>query len=58
MARDGTARGGARVGAGRRPNALADKIVQGRTADVISLPEPPEMEGIDVPPVKDYMKAS
>ena len=38
MARDGTARGEARGGAGRRPNALADKMVQGKTADIISLP--------------------
>ena len=58
MAKDGTARGGARVGAGRRPKALADKIALGRPAEVISLPEPPEMEGMDVPPVKEYMKAS
>ena len=29
MAKDGTARGGARVGAGRRPKALADKIALG-----------------------------
>ena len=58
MAKDGTARGGARVGAGRRPKALADKIALGRPAEVISLPEPPEMEGTDVPPVKEYMKAS
>ena len=35
MAKDGTARGGARVGAGRRPKALADKIALGRPAEVI-----------------------
>ena len=63
MAKDGTARGGARVGAarvgaGRRPKALADKIALGRPAEVISLPEPPEIAGTDVPPVKEYMKAS
>lgn len=33
MAKDGTARGGARVGAGRRPKALADKIALGRPAE-------------------------
>ena len=35
MAKDGTARGGARVDAGRRPKALADKIALGRPAEVI-----------------------
>ena len=34
MAKDGTARGGARVGAGRRPKALADKIALGRPAEL------------------------
>jgi hypothetical protein len=29
MAKDGTSRGGARVGAGRRPKALADKMMYG-----------------------------
>ena len=28
MAKDGTRRGGARAGAGRKPKALADKIVE------------------------------
>jgi hypothetical protein len=53
MAKDGTARGGARVGAGRKPKALADKVVQGRKADVMNLPEPTEFTGADVPPVKE-----
>ena len=57
MAKDGTARGGARVGAGRKPNALADKIALGMPADVLSFPDPPDMEGAEVPPVKEYMKA-
>ena len=42
MAKDGTARGGARYGAGRKPKPLAD---------------PPVFEGADVPPVKEYLKA-
>jgi hypothetical protein len=58
MAKDGTARGGARVGAGRKPKALADKVAQGITADVLQLPDPADIEGVDVPPVKEYMKAS
>lgn len=36
MYKDGTARGGVRVGTGRKVNALADKITIGRPADVLS----------------------
>ena len=57
MAKDGTARGGLRVGAGRKPKALADKVVQG-TAEIPALPAPADMEGVDVPPVKDFLKAA
>ena len=57
MAKDGTNRGGARVGAGRKPKALVDKIKDGDTAQVIELPAPPTFEGADVPPVKEYLKA-
>ena len=57
MAKDGTARGGARVGAGRKAKALTDKISDGSAATIIELPEPPNIEGADVPPVKEYMKA-
>ena len=57
MAKDGTARGGARVGAGRKSKALTDKISDGVGATVMELPEPPSFEGEDVPPVKEYLKA-
>lgn len=57
MARDGTARGGARSGAGRKPKALADRVMAGEAARAIELPEPPQFEGEDVPPVKEYLKA-
>lgn len=57
MAKDGTNRGGARIGSGRKPKALVDKINAGSTAKVIELPTPPSFEGADVPPVKDYLKA-
>ena len=56
MAKDGTRRGGARAGAGRKPKALTDKINEGISATIIELPETPTMEGVDVPPVKDYLK--
>lgn len=58
MAKDGTLRGGQRVGAGRKSKALADKIVDGRLDGAMVLPEPTEIEGADVPPVKEYLKAS
>lgn len=58
IAKDGTARGGPRVGAGRKSKALADKIADGRAAGAMVLPEPASIEGVDVPPVKDYLKAA
>ncbi len=51
MAKDGSRRGGARPGAGRKPKALTEKIAEGRTAEVMM--EPAELEGMEVPPVKD-----
>jgi hypothetical protein len=57
MARDGTNRGGARVGAGRKHKALFEKITEGK-AEPLTLPEPAEIDGVDMPPVKDFMKAS
>ena len=58
MAKDGTARGGQRVGAGRKPKALADKVTQGSAANVLDFPVPEDLEGADVPPVKEYLRAS
>ena len=57
MAKDGTSRGGARVGAGRKPKALTEKITTGRPAIVVDLPSTPDLEGAEMPPVKDYMTA-
>ena len=42
-------------GAGRKPKALTEKIAEGRTAEVMM--EPAELEGVDVPPVKDFLKS-
>ena len=39
MAKDGTMRGGARVGSGRKSKALAEKIDSGLAATVIDLPD-------------------
>ena len=62
MAKDGTQRGGARPGAGRKPKALKEKLLEGR----INGPEthlrfpgdvPSQLSGEDMPPVDDYMRA-
>ena len=58
MAKDGTARGGPRIGAGRKPDALSDKAVQGRSASVLSFPAASGLEGGDMPPVKEFLKES
>ena len=57
MAKDGTMRGGARPGSGPKRKALTEKISAGKTATVIDLPDASELTGVDMPPVKDYMKA-
>lgn len=56
MAKDGTARGGARPGTGPKRKALAEKISAGKPATIIGLPDTSALEGMD-PPVKEYMKA-
>ena len=57
VAKDGTNRGGARIGAGRKPKPLTDKIREGRSDSAMVLPEPASFNGVDVPPVKEYLKA-
>jgi hypothetical protein len=57
MAKDGTNRGGARVGAGRKSKALIDKINDGTAAAVMELPEPPKIDGEEMPSVREYLKA-
>ena len=57
MAKDGTNRGGARIGAGRKPKALVEKINSGQHAIIVDLPTASNLEGAKMPPVKDYMEA-
>ena len=61
MARDGTARGGARAGAGRKSKALVDKVSAGnpggRKLQVMELPVNTQFDGVDMPEPSDYMKA-
>ena len=55
MAKDGTNRGGARTGAGRKKKALADKIAEGKTVKVTVLPTT-HFAGVEMPPPKEYLK--
>lgn len=57
MAKDGTNRGGARPGAGRKKKSLTEKVTEGRGAQVLTLPKPANLKGTDVPPIQEYMKA-
>jgi len=58
MAKDGSNRGGARVGAGRKPKALSTKLAEGKAAVVCDLPDTPHFDGLDMPPLKEYMIAT
>ena len=59
MAKDGTARGGARIGSGRKSKAITEKIMRGnpgkRKLEVLDLPETVDLDGAEVPPIKEYM---
>jgi hypothetical protein len=54
MAKDGTNRGGARAGAGRPRKSLADKIAEGKSAEVMM--QPADIDSADVPPVREFME--
>ena len=53
VAKDGSNRGGARPGAGRKPKALTEKINEGRSAEVLM--EPAELVGMEVPDRKSVV---
>ena len=60
MAKDGTMRGGARPNTGPKKKALADKIIEGKASvenGAVMLPEPIEIEGVDMSLIKDFLKA-
>lgn len=65
MAKDGTLRGGVRTGQGRPKKALSEKMAAGnpggRKLEVLDIPDgfdTPELEGVDMPPVKEYLSAT
>ena len=57
MAKDGTSRGGARIGAGRKPKPKVERINEGKAKKDTTFPELPDIKGVDMQPVKDYLKA-
>ncbi len=68
MAKDGTNRGGRRVRAGDKPDALADKIARGKAAQILDLPivdlngtdefgPIPDISGADMPHPSSYLSA-
>jgi hypothetical protein len=57
MAKDGTNRGGSRFCAGRKPKALTEKINEGKRASIVELPTAPTLEGVEMPPARDYLSA-
>ena len=62
MSKDGTNRGGARPGAGRKPKAISEKIASGnpggRPLTVVEFgDEAVNLNGNEMPPVKEYLKA-
>ena len=58
MAKDGTRRGGARLGCGRKPKALSEKILEGKDAQVMDIGNVAELKGKKMPPVEEYMRAN
>ena len=58
MAKDGTNRGGARIGAGRKKKALSEKIAAGNPGHrPLTMIDSSTMEGVDMPPPSDYLSA-
>lgn len=61
MAKDGTNRGGIRPGTGPKRKALVDKIQDGTAKGILvmpyDLPEPEDIQGEDVSPVREYLTA-
>ena len=56
MAKDGSNRGGARAGAGRKKKALADKVAEGKANNLLVLPTT-NFSGVEMPTPKEYLKA-
>lgn len=57
MAKDGTARGGRRIGSGKKPTKPSKTSIHEPILETTDLPEVDDMEGVEVPEVKEYLKA-
>ena len=59
MAKDGTRRGGARAGAGRKPKSFTEKMTEGISAEAIlqkaQLGTTESATDTDLPPMKEYL---
>lgn len=58
MAKDGTARGGARPGSGQKKKPLADRILEGKARASLDIPEikaDSDIEGVEMPQVEEWM---
>ena len=55
MAKDGTNRGGARTGAGRKKKPLAEKLQEGKTATALSLPEKDAFDAPEIEQIKAFL---
>ena len=55
MAKDGTNRGGARTGAGRKKKPLAEKLQEGRDATVLTMPEEDALDGPEVEDIRHFL---
>lgn len=58
MAKDGTSRGGSRMGAGRKSKSEAKKVLEGKLDKPSKLPKPAVLSGNEMPPVKDFLTQS
>jgi hypothetical protein len=56
MAKDGTMRGGARPGSGKKKKPLVEKILDGNAATVVEFGAP-DLLGADMPPPREYLSA-
>lgn len=58
MAKDGTSRGGQRIGSGKKPTKKSKvEILNTAFTDIADFETPDEIEGVEVPPIKEYLKA-
>ena len=58
MAKDGTNRGGARPGAGRKKKALSEKIASGNPGHrPLKMLDPVAIDTVDMPPPAEYLSA-